>query len=198
MRYALLSGASAAAFAGASALAMGLASPAMAGDIVLTGHDNDFHCAFGDTNACNVLGAEVSFVKAGSGLEGVLAIDAGTELSTSLGLAGVAFDVVTPGAVTAGMFDHSKYSAFVVASVTSCGGCDNPAGTGAGLASAFEPQIVSFFNSGGGILGLAGAEDPTAYADVPRWPAERPRRSSALPASWRPPRAWLVFPASPR
>ena len=167
MRNALLSGVGAAAFAGASALSIGMASPAMAGDIILTGHDNDFHCDFGDvTGACAALAAEVSFVKAGSSLP-VLAIDAGSELTASLTAKGIAFTAVAPSAVTGSMFDHAKYSAFVVASVTSCGGCDNPGGTGTSLA-AFEPQITSFFNAGGGILGLAGAEDPLAYTYVPQ------------------------------
>ena len=38
-RYALL--------AGVSALAFGAAGPAQAGNILLTGHDNDFHCGGG-------------------------------------------------------------------------------------------------------------------------------------------------------
>jgi len=167
MRNALLSGVGAAAFAGASALSIGMASPAMAGDIILTGHDNDFHCNEGDAgSACEALAAEISFVKNGSALP-VLAIDAGTELVNSLTAKGIAFTAVAPSAVTGSMFDHAKYSAFVVASVTSCGGCDNPAGTGTTLAG-FEPQIVSFFNAGGGILGLAGAEDPAAYSYLPK------------------------------
>jgi PEP-CTERM motif-containing protein len=166
MRNALFSGVGAVAFAGASALTIGMASPAMAGNIILTGHDNDFHCAEGDAgSACEAIAAEVSFVQAGSALP-VLAIDAGTELSASLTAKGIAFTAVAPSAVTGSMFDHAKYSAFVVASVTSCGGCDNPAGTGTTLAG-FEPQIVSFFNAGGGILGLAGAEDAAAYAYLP-------------------------------
>jgi hypothetical protein len=160
MKYAFL--------AGASALVLGFVSPAVAagGDIILTGHDNDFHCANGNGgNACGAIGAETNFVRAGSALP-VLAIDAGSELTSSLTTEGIAFTAVTPSAVTGGMFDHSLYSAFVVASVTSCGGCDNPAGTGT-LLSAFETEIAAFFNAGGGILGLAGAGDPNAYDYVP-------------------------------
>ncbi|MBV9509621.1 MAG: PEP-CTERM sorting domain-containing protein, partial [Caulobacteraceae bacterium] len=67
--------------------------------------------------------------------------------------------------------NHSVYSAFIVASVSSCGGCDNAPGTGTSLA-AFEPEIASFFNAGGGILGLAGASDPNAYAYVPEAPGD--------------------------
>jgi PEP-CTERM motif len=164
MRYTLL--------AGVSAVALGFAGPAMAGNIVLTGHDNDYHCNFGPTNPCSsssssgdVLGAELSYVRDGSSLP-VLTIDAGTELTSALTQIGVPFTNVTPNAVTAGDFNHSKYSAFAVASVTSCGGCDNPIGTGSKLA-AFDTSIASFFDAGGGILGLAGASDPNAYAYVP-------------------------------
>ncbi|MGH7152459.1 MAG: PEP-CTERM sorting domain-containing protein [Acetobacteraceae bacterium] len=158
MKYTLL--------AGASAVALGFVSPAMAGNIILTGHDNDLHCFFGNAgNACAALGAEASWVRAGSSLP-VLTIDAGSQLTTSLTGLGVSFTNVSPGAVTAGMFNHSVYSALIVASVTSCGGCDNPIGTGTQLA-AFKTSIASFFNAGGGILGLAGATDPNAYAYVP-------------------------------
>lgn len=152
--------------AGVSAIAMGFVSPAMAGNIILTGHDNDFHCAAGNEgNACGALGAEVAFVRAGSALP-VLTIDNGNELVNSMSAIGVASTNVAVGAVTAGMFDHTKYSAFIVASVTTCGGCDNPVGSGTAIA-AFASSIDTFFNNGGGILGLAGASDAAAYAYVP-------------------------------
>jgi PEP-CTERM motif len=164
MRYTLL--------AGASALAMGFAaSSAMAnGDIVLTGHDNDYHYNFGagpgnSGEAGMALAAEIGWVRQGSSLP-VLSIDAGSELTNALSGLGIPFTNVTPGAVTGSMFNHSVYSAFVVASVTSCGGCDNPPGTGTILAG-FETQIASFFDAGGGIVGLAGAGDPAAYAYAP-------------------------------
>jgi hypothetical protein len=59
------------------------------------------------------------------------------------------------------------YSAFVVSSVSTCGGCDNPVGTGTLLAT-FESAISGFFNAGGGIVGLAGATDPNAYDYAPK------------------------------
>jgi hypothetical protein len=161
MRYALLSG--------ASALAIGLigfGSPALAGDIVLTGHDNDFHCTAGSLIGCQALGPEVNWVRQGSSLP-VLSIDASSELQTALTTEGIPFVNETPSAITGADFDHSKYSAFVVASVTSCGGCDNPIGTGLLLAT-FETSISAFFNAGGGIVGLAGATDPNAYAYAPK------------------------------
>jgi hypothetical protein len=96
----------------------------------------------------------------------VLAIDAGTQFCAALTFEGITSTVVKPTAVTAGMFDHSKFSAFVVASVTSCGGCDNPTGTGTLLAG-FETSIAAFFDAGGGIVGLTGASDPHAFDYVP-------------------------------
>ena len=91
----------------------------------------------------------------------------------------------TVGSITAADFDHSIYSAFVVASVTTCGGCDNPVGTGAVLAG-FSTAIAAFFNAGGGIYGLAGATDPSAYAYVPE---------SATNAGGSPPRTGYVTTA---
>lgn len=152
--------------AGVSAIALGFISPAMAGSIILTGHDNDFHCNAGNEgNACTALGAELAFVRAGSTLP-VLTIDDGSELVNSVSGLGIPFHNVSVGAVTAGLFNHSVYSAFVVASVSTCGGCDNPPGSGTAIA-AFASSINSFFNAGGGILGLAGASDGAAYAYVP-------------------------------
>jgi MYXO-CTERM domain-containing protein len=162
MRYTLL--------AGASVLALGFVSPASAGNIVLTGHDNELHCSGGGAGGgagspCTVLGAETDWARAGSLLP-VLAIDQGGELPAALTFEGIASTVVKPGDVTAGMFDHSKYSAFVVASVSTCGGCDNPVGTGTLLAT-FETAIAAFFNAGGGIVGLTSASDPNGFAYAP-------------------------------
>jgi hypothetical protein len=164
MRYTLL--------ASVGAVALGFASPAMAGgNIALTGHDDDYHCTFqpnthgAGIGPCQQLGALTSFVRNGSSLP-VLAIDDGGELTGSLGGLGVPQVDVTVGNVTASMFNHSLYSAFVVASVTSCGGCDNPTGTGTLLAT-YATAIDAFFNAGGGILGLTGAGDPNAFAYVP-------------------------------
>ena len=84
-------------------------------------------------------------------------------------IARVAFTNVNPGSaanVTAALFDHSLHSAFVVASVTSCGGCDNSPTANANIA-AQSAAIASFFDTGDGIIGLAGAGDPSAYAYVP-------------------------------
>jgi PEP-CTERM motif len=172
---------------GLGAAAVGLAaavSPtAHAGNIVLTGHDNDFHCdggpgyPTGASGPCAVLGAEASFVNGGTSST-ILAIDDGNELTTALTYEGFTVTTVSVNAVTAGMFDHSKYGAFAVASVTACGGCDNPIGTGTKLAT-FSSSIASFFDAGGGILGLTSSTDPSGFAYVPDAAAGTPISGSA-------------------
>lgn len=152
-------------YAGVASLALGFAAPAMAGNIVLTGHDNDFHQS---ANAKAAMTGAISFIENGSALP-LLTFDAGNELQSLLTSMGVTFTNVDPSAagnVTDSLFDHSKYSAFIVASVTSCGGCDNSP-TAIDNIAAHSAAIASFFNAGGGIMGLAGAQDPTAYAYVP-------------------------------
>lgn len=151
--------------ASAVALSMGVFGSAYAGNIVLTGHDNDFHQSANARAA--TLGA-LNFVKNGSALP-VLTFDAGGELTSLLTSLGVAFTNVNPNNplnITDSLFDHSVYSAFVVASVTSCGGCDNTPGDIDNIA-AHSAAIATFFNAGGGIYGLAGALDPTAYGYIP-------------------------------
>ncbi|HEU0157194.1 MAG TPA: hypothetical protein VFQ82_14060, partial [Stellaceae bacterium] len=155
--------------AGVAAVALVGAGAAHAGNIVLTGHDNDFHLPI-TGNALAALTAEFSFVRNGSALP-VLVLDdskIGSELvnaaTTILGAANVVH--VDPVNVTAADFDITKYSAFAVASVTSCGGCDNTPADIAAI-TAQSAAIATFFNDGGGILGLAGANDPSAYAYVP-------------------------------
>jgi hypothetical protein len=161
---------------GLGAAALGLAGvvatpTAHAGNIALTGHDDDLHCAFGDFHGspgigpCEQLKSLASFVTAGSALP-ILVIDNGTELTNALTTDGFTVHSVSVSAVTAGMFDHSLYSAFAVASVTTCGGCDNPVGTGTTL-SAFSSAIATFFDAGGGILGMTGATDTAAFSYVP-------------------------------
>jgi hypothetical protein len=150
--------------AGVASAGLGFAVPASAGNIVLTGHDNDFHESAAAHAAA--LGA-LNLVRNGSTLP-VLIIDNGGEAVNLVNsVLGVGHEVTkSVGSITAADFDHSVYSAFVVASVTTCGGCDNPVGTGTTLAG-FASAIAAFFNAGGGIYGLAGASDPSAYAYVP-------------------------------
>ena len=142
--------------------------PARAGNIALTGHDDDYHCG-GDSSACSQLTALINFAKNGSSLK-VLTFDAGTELTSDLTTLGISFFNVNPdtaGAVTASLFDNSLYSAFIVASDSTCGGCDNSP-TGEAAIAAQSAAIDSFLNAGGGIVGLAGAESGGYYSFVPQ------------------------------
>ena len=59
------------------------AAPVFAGNIVLTGHDNDFHENAGSAASDAAFMAEINFVRNGSGLK-VLTFDAGSELTNVL------------------------------------------------------------------------------------------------------------------
>lgn len=149
----------------AAAGLVALAGPASAGRVFLTGHDNDFHQS---ANARAATLAALTFVRNGSALP-VLSFDAGSELTSLLTTLGITFTNVDPSNaanVTDALFDPTKYSAFIVASVTSCGGCDNTPSAIDNI-TAHESAIVPFFNAGGGIVGLAGAGYSGAYAYVP-------------------------------
>jgi hypothetical protein len=164
--------------AGVGAVALGFSSSSMAagGNVILTGHDDDFHCGGAGPGGgfhtspgispCDQLGAMTAFARNGNSLP-VLVIDNSSELSGSLTSLGVPVVVRSVGAVTAADFNNALYSAFAVASVSTCGGCDNPVGTGTTLA-AFAASINSFFNAGGGIIGMTAASDPNGFAYVPQ------------------------------
>ena len=142
---------------------------ATAGNIGLTGHDDDFHCSFSSTQGCAQLSALVSFVRNGSGLK-VLTFDQGSELTTVLTTLGIAFTNVDPSvaaSVTDSLFNPATYSAFIVASDQNCGGCDNTAAGEANIAT-HSTAIGAFLNAGGGILGFAGATSANYYAFVPQ------------------------------
>jgi hypothetical protein len=158
--------------ASVAAVALVGANYAYAGSIVLTGHDNDFHENFGASPgpggpAGLALSAELSFVRDSS--LPVLTFDQGTELTNALTALGIPFtNISTAAAILPTLFDPTKFSAMAVASITSCGGCDNTPGFVAQLSTAAnQAAINSFFNAGAGILGLAGAADANAYAYVP-------------------------------
>lgn len=144
------------------------AHAATGANFIATGHDMDYHCSGGDPNECAYLKIVVDKVRNGSTLP-ILALDQGTELTSALA-------AITEGPVTA--VDPSnaaafnavaftaggapKFSAIITASDSTCGGCDN---TPAGEANinARANDFKDFFNAGGGILALAGAEDRDQY-----------------------------------
>lgn len=142
------------------------------GNIFLTGHDADLHMNFGSSSAQAALTSELSFVRNGSS-KPILLFDSnasgnGNEFAADLTTLGVAYTLVDPftTTITDAMFDPTQYSAFAVASDQNCGGCDLRASDVAAIAT-HAAAINSFFNAGGGILGLSAANDPLGYAYVP-------------------------------
>ena len=136
------------------------------GTIALTGHDDDFHQSAGAVAQAKAM---FSLARNGSGLK-VLTFDSGSELTSLMTLLGIAFTNVNPNtaaSVTDALFDPTVYSAFAVASDTSCGGCDNTAAGEANIA-AHVTAIGAFLNAGGGIVGFAGADSANYYAFVPQ------------------------------
>ena len=150
----------------ATLFAVGMATPAFATNIALTGHDDDFHCTFGSPAACTQLAAMLAFARSGAPTPSlpVLAFDHGTELTGSLTSLGIAFTRVDPdvGVPAASLFNVATFSAVVVASDGTCGGCDNTTVSIANLTAA-AAAIAAFGNAGGGIVGLAGASNASTY-----------------------------------
>jgi hypothetical protein len=160
--------------------ALAIAGPASASatgaNFVATGHDMDLHCNGGSTAECEYFKIVVDKVRAGSTLP-ILAIDHGTEVKGALIKAGyaevsvVAVDPDEAAALNAVAFTDGAgnplYSAIIVASDQTCGGCDNDE-TGEANVNARAADFATFFNHGGGILALAGADRfATFYNFVP-------------------------------
>lgn len=145
--------------------------PASAGNIALTGHDDDYHYYYGDPNAGAQLSALISYASSGDTgytTKPVLAIDMGTgELWSDLTKLSIGFTAVNTSTGLTGtsadnsLFDPTKYSAIVIASDYLCGGCDNTPAAEANIV-ADKAAIGNFLNGGGGIVALAGA-----YTDAP-------------------------------
>jgi hypothetical protein len=159
-----------------ASLAVGLlsASPASAGRILITGHDQDLHCSGG--SGCNYVRVAVRYVRAGAPQPNkpVLILDRGALQMVA------ALDAAFPSRVPRTVMDPrsnqfaraplttSRYSAIIVASDTTCGGCDlNEANSApdSRAINARKGDIADFFNAGGGIYANAGGArgdgDPT-------------------------------------
>lgn len=143
------------------------------GNIWLTGHDPDYHCSV-ESHQCNYLKVATGFVRGSSTLP-VLVLDHGTQVQAALSQAfpaGLAMQVIDPRSGFAGVAlvdakGKRLYSAIIVASDITCGGCDNNDGTGitpdSDALNARSDAIAQFFSAGGGILALAGANNTTPY-----------------------------------
>ncbi len=154
---------------GALSIGMGLFAghAAYAGNVVLTGHDDDFHQS--PAAQAQALGM-ITLARGGSSdpTLPVLSFDHGSELTGLLTILAIPFVNVDPnsGVPAASLFNPTLYSAMVVASDQTCGGCDNDASSSANLAAA-SGDIANFFNSGGGIVAFAGASNTGYYSFLP-------------------------------
>jgi hypothetical protein len=146
---------------------LALAAPAYAGRLVVTGHDADLHCAAGQPQ-CHFVKVATEYVRGGAPnpSKPVLVLDRGanklvTALDAAFGPGAVPRTVVDPRSGFAGVsLTTSNYSAILVASDTTCGGCDlNDFGAtpDSDAINARAADIAAFFNAGGGIYVNSGA-----------------------------------------
>ncbi len=155
---------------------------AQAGNLWLTGHDADLHCSGG--SQCNHFGIALDFGRQAAPVRTlpILVLDSGAQVATAAATAAararntvegagnpfplVVVDPSTP-AFTALVLTTANYSAIVIASDDTCGGCDNNAADIAAI-NARTAEIQAFFNAGGGLVYFAGADRrDTYYASVP-------------------------------
>jgi hypothetical protein len=155
---------------------------ANAGNLWLTGHDMDFHCTGGA--GCNTFGIALNFVRQGAPTKTkpILVLDEGTQVATAAAQAattarntvegaGVAFPLTvvnpTSPAFATTVISTANFSAVVIASDSTCGGCDNTVASITAI-NARSAELQAFFSAGGGILYNAGASNrATYYASVP-------------------------------
>jgi hypothetical protein len=137
------------------------------GNIIVTGHDNDFHQS---AQAMAQLRAMITFARscAPNPALKVLTFDHKFELTTALVTLGIPFDNVDPdvGVPSAALFNTAIYSAIIVASDQSCGGCDNTTTSSANLAAAVA-SFTNFYSNGGGLVGLSGSTNLNYYDFLP-------------------------------
>jgi hypothetical protein len=157
---------------------------ARAGNLWLTGHDADFHCDGSGGSQCHYFGVAANFVRQGAPNKTlpVLVLDSGTEAVNSLGATevkalntvegagnAIPFTVVDPTspAFATTPISTANWSAIIIASDSSCGGCDNTTADITAI-NARTSEIQAFFSAGGGLLYLAGADNrATYYSSVP-------------------------------
>ncbi|HEX6461538.1 MAG TPA: Ig-like domain-containing protein [Thermoleophilaceae bacterium] len=153
---------------------------ASAGRMLVTGHDADFHCTGGAQ--CHFVQVATSWVRAGAPdpTKPVLVLDASdldfpTSLDNAFGAGGIPTVVMDPKSpqFAAEPLTTDRYSAILVASDETCGGCDLNTDTStpdSDAINARKADIEAFFNAGGGVYANAGADhadgDPTDGPDV--------------------------------
>lgn len=156
--------------------------PAPAGNFFATGHDADLHCSGGDQ--CNLFGRAIDFVRQGAPdpTKPILFLDNGTQTADAAGQAAARaantiqgagnpfnFVVINPSSAAFGTtaLTTGLYSAILIASDSTCGGCDLGVAEIAGI-NARSADLKTFFNAGGGLAYMSGADRrDTYYASVP-------------------------------
>ena len=155
------------------ALALFAPGQALAGRLVVTGHDADFHCSLGSDATgpqCHYVAVVVGYVRAGAPNPTlpVLVLDRGglemqKAINNAFGTGTVPMQVVDPRSPEfASMpINVATYSAVAVASDKTCGGCDLNEVDGttpdSDAINARKADFETFFNAGGGIFAAAGA-----------------------------------------
>src|SRR5712692_3924397 len=162
------------------------------GHLWVTGHDADLHCSQNSPSSgahCHYLQVAVDFVINGSTLP-MLALDNGTQvhdaISNAFGSAAPTVTTVDPstGFASLPLLDSQGkplYSAIIIASDITCDGCDNNNDVGdtpdSNAINARAADIKPFFNAGGGVLALAGANNISVYYNF------LPVKLTAIPVS---------------
>lgn len=155
-------------------------SSALAGRVVVTGHDADLHCTSNDQ--CHFVSIAVTHVRGGAPdpNKPVLVLDRGdldmsVALDNAFGAGVVPRVVMDPRSAefASAPITTDKYSAILVASDTTCGGCDLnefDSTPDSDAINARKNDIAAFFNAGGGIFAAAGSShgdgDPETGADT--------------------------------
>jgi hypothetical protein len=149
----------------------------MAGRLIVTGHDADLHCSGGQ--GCHFITVAVNWVRgaAPDPSKPVLVLDRDPSGGTSYQMVTALDSAFPPGSVPRVVMDPrsaefasaplttSDYSAILIASDNTCGGCDlNTTDNGdpnatpdSDAINARAKDIAAFFNAGGGVFAAAGA-----------------------------------------
>ena len=141
-------------------------SGAFAGDIYLTGHDVDLH---GNQNGYDrvILDYLRGSVAASSYRVGIVTGNVSSFTTFGAGYGSrVARDITSFTSASDFRSFLGTVDVMVVASAESCGGCVfSPADVA--LLNTFRPEVTTFFNAGGDIFGLTGANDAAYYGFLP-------------------------------
>lgn len=158
--------------------ALAVTRPALAGRLLATGHDADLHCRF--AQQCHFFEIAVDYVRGGAPdpsrpvlVLDRLDLDVVEALDNAFGAGVVPRVVMDPRSATfaSAPINVGLYSALIIASDVTCGGCDLNEFNSTPDSDAINARaadIQSFFNAGGGIFAIAGANhgDGAAPDDV--------------------------------